>query len=35
MRRTRGEEAASEEELRGGETLDNLHVSAAERTVPW
>ena len=24
----------SEEELRGGETLDKLHGSAAERTVP-
>jgi hypothetical protein len=24
----------SEEELRGGETLDNLHGSAAEGTVP-
>ena len=24
----------SEEELRGGEALDNLHGSAAERTVP-
>ena len=25
----------SEEELRGGEALDDLHGSAAERTVPW
>jgi hypothetical protein len=24
----------SEEELRGGEPLDNMHDSAAERTVP-
>jgi len=25
----------SEEKSRGGEALDNLHGSAAERTVPW
>jgi hypothetical protein len=25
----------SEEKLRGGEVLDNLHGSAAERTGPW
>jgi hypothetical protein len=28
------ERRGSEEELRGGEALDNLHGSAAERTLP-